>query len=327
MRYLSSIIKLCACATTWNQRTIFQHLLSTFFIACSIRNPWHVLLAFFVVLCPNLRSNASVLYENEVISQNPIAYYRLNETIGTTASDAVGTHSASYGSGMILGEAGPRPLEFPGLETGNKAIQGNNNNFNSGITIPTSLGMSSNQGSVTEWFKITEEQLSTSSGMLFYGSASYGDGFGSANELHVHLTNSGDLGIFVTDGVYAFGSVKVDDGKWHHMAFTWHNKGQACVYLDGNEILSVADNGNSFNFSYAILAGRPSRYSANYPEGIERVFGGMLDEIALFNRTLTPNEIYQQYAVAVPEPSTFVLLVVVALGLTAHVWRQQKRIA
>ncbi len=135
---------------------------------------------------------ASMTYQDTVLGQNPLAYYRLNETSGTTAVDLVAGHNATYGSALTLGEAGLQSPEFQGFGADNRALQFDKDSWQSVVTMPTSLGMSSNEGSVTEWFKATPDNLN-GMGMLFYGSASPGDGYGDADEMHVHISSEGAL--------------------------------------------------------------------------------------------------------------------------------------
>jgi len=251
----------------------------------------------------------------------------LNETSGSTAQNQVGTKHATYGSAVNLNRSGPQSPEFVGFDAANKAPKFNKGSFYSDVTMPTSLGMSSRNGTASLWFKITDTQMDDSAGFLFYGTSSLGDGFGTANELHMHIWKSGRLGMFITDSVSAktpSGTGSFIDGQWHHVAFNWNRGERARLYADGEEVCSASHNANNFNFSNKILAGRPS-YNAPDFIGDERIFGGNLDEIALFNRALTAEEIRDQYLAAVPEPSTAILTVLGLQGLLAFTWRRRRK--
>jgi hypothetical protein len=60
------------------------------------------------VLTRPAKSEATPLsYPDVVGSDNPLAYYRLNEASGTTAADSSGNgHTATYGGNVTLGEDG-----------------------------------------------------------------------------------------------------------------------------------------------------------------------------------------------------------------------------
>ena len=52
-----------------------------------------------------LRAAARDFYAQEVLADNPVAYWRLGEASGTTAVDETGSHDGTY-SGVTLGATG-----------------------------------------------------------------------------------------------------------------------------------------------------------------------------------------------------------------------------
>ena len=115
------------------------------------------------------------------------------------------------------------------------------------------------------------------------------------------------------------------DGYWHQLVFTWDRNdagdNAARIYVDGQQLLSVTDDANSFSFSKALQIGRPTSIAG----GLKRVFGGQLDEVALFNRALTPDEVSAQYLAAVPEPSTFIIWALLGLAFAVVSGRRSRR--
>jgi len=85
-----------------------------------------------------------------VVSNTPFAFWRLNETSGTTATDSIGGYNGTYGSAVGLGVAGPRPPDFLGFEVTNTAAQFTNGTANSWITIPA-LNLNTNTVTITAW--------------------------------------------------------------------------------------------------------------------------------------------------------------------------------
>lgn len=75
------------------------------------------------------------------------------------------------------------------------------------------------------------------------------------------------------------------DGRWHHYAVTYDNSDYV-VYYDGIEINRASD---SFGPVGPFLA------QVGSFDGTERYYQGRLDEIAVFNRTLSSDEIAQHY--------------------------------
>ena len=68
-------------------------------------------------------------YSDAVLADNPLAYYRLDETAGTTATNigsGVGINGTYVNEniglgGYTLGQDGPQSPEFPGLEATNRS--------------------------------------------------------------------------------------------------------------------------------------------------------------------------------------------------------------
>lgn len=293
------------------------------FIGCSA--------ALVVAILLSSRGEAATMYKDVVAGQNPIAYYHLNEVSAASALDSIGGHNATYDSAVTLAQVGPRSPGFRGFEPMNLSPQFDMTSFSSGVILPTSLNMSDTSGSVSLWFAVTHAQIDRN-GFFFYGSSAtslMGDGFGSGDELHVHINSDGTLGMYINESVAATSTSPAQgdyaDGDWHHLVFTWNMGDAARLYADGQQVLSAAHTSNPFNFSRAILIGRPYRYSLpDFPNGIHRVFGGELDEVAVFNRALTDTEVREQYSAAVPEPISFVLLGTGTFGLLGCIWRQRR---
>ncbi|REJ68717.1 MAG: PEP-CTERM sorting domain-containing protein [Planctomycetota bacterium] len=290
-----------------------------------------VAVAFFSL--PASQTLGSLLYQDTVLGQSPLAYYQLDEQVGTVATDLVGTNHGSYGSALTLGDDGPRPPAFGGFGANNLAPQFDKDDFSSVINLPSSLGMSSSIGSVSMFFRITQDELDVGPSFLFYGNShpTTGDGWGSANEHHVHLMPDGKRMALYIRGTESNTTLSVAsepsqgsyaDGKWHHLAFTWDRNdagdNAARIYVDGNDILSVAHDANSFGFS-SIRIGRPNNTSYY---GNDRIFGGRLDEVAVFNRVLSPMEVSGQYSAAIPEPASLVLSAIGLVGMSLYGWRR-----
>ena len=102
----------------------------------------------------------------------------------------------------------------------------------------------------------------------------------------------------------------VDWAAWHHYVFTTLS-GTGSVYMDGALVASTPWNG-SLTSTGEILA-----------FGQDRCWKGDFDEIALYNKGLSANDVARHYdAAVIPEPSTLAL---VALGLASLMvvgWRR-----
>ena len=153
------------------------------------------------------------------------------------------------------------------------------------IDLPSQM-ITTESGSVSFWMK------STSSGdaqMIIYGHASTGgaDGYGDNDEWHVNLNWEGKIEFFVEGNPNDLSLVgpSVIDGEWHHIAATWASSGQGRLYVDGVLEVDKVHDAHRFNLAGLIRIGGPKSLAST------RFYDGQLDELKLYDRVLTPEEI------------------------------------
>ncbi|MBN1804046.1 MAG: hypothetical protein JW837_02225 [Sedimentisphaerales bacterium] len=158
-------------------------------------------------------------------------------------------------------------------------IEFNGLNF---IDLSTTDAADSNEGTVCAWIKTTQVDI----GMIFYGtSGTSGDGFGDNDELHLNIMGGGNIEFYIEGGdndVNPEGPV-VSDNTWHHITATWDINSDVKLYVDGGDPVSAAHTGNAFNLSGTIRLGQPITRS--------RSFVGLIDDVRLYNRVLSVDEI------------------------------------
>ena len=74
-------------------------------------------------------AQAASIYADAVLADNPVAYYRMNETSGTTANDETldGTPDGTYFDVSLNNSTDAmRPTAFPGFESTNVAVDFDN---------------------------------------------------------------------------------------------------------------------------------------------------------------------------------------------------------
>jgi len=109
------------------------------------------------------------------------------------------------------------------------------------------------------------------------------------------------------------GTTNVADGEWHYVVGTYDSS-FVRVYVDGVEESSAA-------YSGTLVSDNSPLWIGAYPG---EAWTGMIDEVAVYTRALSPGEITSHYqAGMVPEPSTLVLAALGALGLAAFGWRRR----
>ena len=119
--------------------------------------------------------------------------------------------------------------------------------------------------------------------------------------MHTQLSASGRVEFFVENGDFDISlssNFSVVDGRWHQIVASW---GISAVelYVDGRRVERADDFGS---LSRGVMRGRYVRFGKPSLD-LERLgrepFTGWVDEIALWNRALTPTEVKRQFLSAI----------------------------
>ena len=235
-------------------------------------------------------ATSSDAYQKAILAANPVAYWRLNETGGNTAFDAFGGFNGSYGSNVTLGVAGPRPVDFLGFELTNTAAEFTNNVTNSWVTIPA-LNLNANTVTITAWIYPMGGQADFT-GLLFCRSGTTvaglnygGSGSGSAGTIGYTWNN------LVSTWGWNSGLIPPAN-QWSVVSLTVQPS-QATVYLFTTNGLQTAT--NILTHPVQSFAG-PGTIGTDTYSAAARSFNGVMDEVAVFNYTLTSAQLQQLYA-------------------------------
>ena len=83
---------------------------------------------------------------------------------------------------------------------------------------------------------------------------------------------------------------KVADGKWHHLALT--GPGTYCIYVDGRQVLRKAMDNRPSSRNSQFNVGRCAN---NFPEDQQKNLNGLVDELRVYDRVLSPKQIAQLF--------------------------------
>lgn len=86
----------------------------------------------------------------------------------------------------------------------------------------------------------------------------------------------------------------INDGNWHLIAATWDQNGVMRMYADTVRVQSDANPASFVNWMHGVLigAGRPDDADYTVPGSF---FGGLLDNLRVYNYIVTPETIAQEY--------------------------------
>jgi hypothetical protein len=200
-----------------------------------------------------------------ITDPNMLGWWQLDEGMGALAFDSSGhaNHGTIQGAEWVEGILGDA-LKFNGAQS---------------VDLPAAL-LQSKLGSVACWVKTTQSTI----GMIFYGTATAGNGYGDENEMHLSIDTS--QARFYIEGGAADASVwsgaTINNGEWQHVAATW-DATTVRLYLNGAQVSQAANTGNAFTASAMTRLGRPA--------ASERFYVGLLDDVRFYNRAVSADEI------------------------------------
>jgi hypothetical protein len=252
-------------------------------------------------------------YGYAVFTNNPVAFWRLDET-GNPATnppsyDYAGGFNGRYEIGSLNGFngiVGPRPSAFPGFASTNNAVS---TTGLGDLTTPTwvtvpALFLDTNRVTMIGWIYPNGDQGDYTGLFVTRGGNAgfiYGGGFSSnAGELAYWWRGEGwdfDSGLTIPPNQWSFVAVVIEPTK-------------ATLYLGANGVL---------NSAVKLISHASEPQAFGYPADIghqqgrnpdDRIFNGSIDDVAVFNRSLSFDEINTLYGTGLgavlPVPPTFI---------------------
>ncbi|MBW7914520.1 MAG: alkaline phosphatase, partial [Taibaiella sp.] len=207
-----------------------------------------------------------------------VAYYRFDESSGTNAADSSGNGN----NGVLIN--GPvwttgkisNALSFDGV-----------NDYVSTADTPFDFERT-NSFSVSAWIKLAPTTLenpivSKDGAAPSYTGWSF---YVEPGSLRVFLTNKWNS---PSNGIVKDSAIQVDDNVWHHVAFTYDGTSLASgvnIYIDGNLSNGTVTRNN---LSASILNDVPLSIGAL--AGTSIAFNGLIDDVQIYNRALSGQEV------------------------------------
>lgn len=223
-------------------------------------------------------------FEAAVLSYGPVAYWRLGEPdVSTPVFDYLNGYDGTYGDQDTPGLAGPAPADgFAIFEADNKAVGFPSNAGSSPVTLPA-LNLNTRTVTILCWIKPASVPNSDRAGLFMCGGAT-GSGLRFAN-------GGGTLGFLWNGGIVGTSTLAPAVEEWSFAALTVAPT-LATLYLGdraGLQSWTQAGDYPSVPFDTASWMGSDRLVAARY-------YDGLIDEMAVFNYTLTPTQIANIFA-------------------------------
>ena len=199
-----------------------------------------------------------------------IGYWKFNESSGTTAADSAGGDNNGTLSDEVSWTVG---------RTGGGILYGGESTAH--VEVPTT-GMSAAAGTLTVWGYLAEPQPSQIK--YFFGHTTQ-PAYNNRIQLYMDVGDT-DLDLGLGDSHTSLtGIMTLETERWYHVALTW-DAGNYVVYVDGEVVAEGTYTGLTTIHPFAWIGndGNPET------EGTE-AFGGVLDEVRLYDRALAQEEI------------------------------------
>ena len=236
--------------------------------------PWTGLPQYSEVEAPSTSGPNPAGYSSTVLGYSPLAYWKLDESSGTTAADSSGNGLSSTYTGVTLGSGGPMP---PSTSAG---FDGTDDYVDRAVVT-------------TQTTNITLEGWAywdgTHNAFVVYNGNSASDGYGivisngaGGDGNQIHIQEGGNT----YSAIGSAGTMPVD--QWTFLAATRSSAGVWTVYVNG--VATATGTGVAPNTPTSGGTSIGAKY-----DGTLRLFGGRIAQVAIFNTALTATQIQAEY--------------------------------
>jgi hypothetical protein len=244
------------------------------------------------VVAPNTAPVANddpSVYNTTVTDLNPISYWRLGESSGTTAVDEEGIENGTYTNGPLLNQTGA----ISGDSDTAVYFDGNNDY----VEIAHDPAYLIDEGAVQLWFNADEYGERG-----LFSKDSGGNGTGGHFEIKTNAGGQVTVRLQSTTVSYLLASTTIyTPGEWHHVVVTFGTAGMQ-LWIDGQleDTDAYTDglgtsSGGAGNFEPIAIGADTSGSDPTLITPISGFFKGFIDEVAVFGSQITADEIVNLY--------------------------------
>jgi predicted alpha-1,2-mannosidase len=239
-------------------------------------------------------------YAAAVVSENPLAYWPLNETNGPVAWDWVGGNNGTYVGGVTLAQPGVSLAGFvlPSYAATFDGASGY-------VDIPQGPLNLTNAVTVMAWVKVPA--ISHFSGIIGHGNSSW----------RLTVSGSGTPGGCDGDNGDATGSASIVGSSWHMVAYTYGGvpniANNGLLYVDGVQV--AADTVPALvGSTYDVWIGGSPDY------GTARLLSGSIAHAAVFAQALSAAQVLALYQAGSSAPPVTLTITPAGAGNLTISW-------
>ncbi len=231
-------------------------------------------------------------FEQAVLADNPIAFWALSETAGTTAYDLSGNgNNGTYTGGYTQGEQGP-------ISNSNLGKSTLFNGTSSYISIPNIIQPNTTI-TISLWFKTISDGI-----ILGYQDSNVG-GTSSNYVPIIYIGTDGklraELWMGTTNPITSTNIV--NNGKWHNVVLVVNSTTQS-LYIDNSFIGTLSGTVNNLNMTYSQIG---TGGGGNWPAAIGGwfYFNGSISDVSIYNLALTQSQVQTIFNAGIDNQSPF----------------------
>lgn len=217
-------------------------------------------------------------YTELVLQDNPLGYWLLNESSGTTATDSSGnSRNGTYANSPTLQATGPGASNLPYAVTFNGSNQKVTTSDYSAFAFQPNSAWS-----IEHWVKTsqtTTAQTITNRDATNAPSAA----------IYLNINANDDVGYFSGSAIDAYSSAGVNNNAWHYICVTAAAGGDLKLYIDG--VLKKTDSTARGTLS---LTTAPVTMATNGTIGVHWL-SGSLCAAAIYNTELSATRVLKRY--------------------------------
>lgn len=221
------------------------------------------------------REIAKYQFENNLNDTNPVTADRHNGT---------GVNSPTFSTDSV---EGGYALALNGT---NQYVTLGNTAYPKATSLAGGIGGGLDVGSILCWVKATQAGgiLTNADPNTRAAFQVEGDGYGAI----VVRGGTTQVGYQYTQAAPYYNLI--NDGNWHLLAATWDMNGNMNMYVDTTRVQAGATDASFEPWLYSVLIGAARSNIEDYTQ-VSSFFGGLLDNLRVYNFIVTPEAIAQEY--------------------------------